>query len=64
MGVCVLMNHGACSGQIIVIPIDTIVGAGVSIDTFCAIGVEMVALMVFLICREHLSQFLLCSLCI
>ena len=35
-------------------PIDTIVGAEVSIHTFGAIGVGMVAILVFLICSEHL----------
>ena len=54
MGVCVLMNLGASSGQIIVIPINTAVGAEVSIHKFGAIGVGMVALLVFLICSEHL----------
>ena len=54
MGVCVLMNLGASSGQIIIIPVDTIVGAEVIIHTFGAISVGIAALLVFLICSEHL----------
>ena len=54
MGACILMNLGASSGQIIIIPGDTSVGAEVSIYTFGAIGVGMVALRVFLINSEHL----------
>ena len=62
MGVCILMNLGASSGQIIIIPVDTTLGAEVSIHKFGVIGVGMVALLVFLICSEHLFQFLLGSL--
>ena len=54
MGVFVLMNLGASSGQIIVIPVNTAVGAEVSIHTLGAISVGMVALLVFLIFRGHL----------
>ena len=54
MGVCVLMNRGASSGQMSIIPIDTAVGAEVSIQTFGAIGVGMLTLLAFLICSEHL----------
>ena len=54
MGVCVLMNLGASSGQIIIIPGNTAAGAEVSIHTFGAIGVGMAALLVFLMCSEHL----------
>ena len=56
MGVCVLilMNLGASSGQMIIIPGDTAVGAEVSFHTLEAIDVGMVAQLVFLICREHL----------
>ena len=36
--VCVLMNLDASSGQIILIPGDTTVGADVGIHTFGAIG--------------------------
>ena len=53
MGVCVLVNLGASSGQIIIIPGDTTVGADVSIHTLGAIGMRMVALLMFLICSEH-----------
>ena len=41
MGVCVLMNVGASSGQMGVIPVDTAIGAEFSIQTFEAIGVGM-----------------------
>ena len=54
MGACILMNLGASSGQIIVIPVYTAVGAEVSIHTLGAIGMRIVALLVFLICSEHL----------
>ena len=54
MGVCVLMNLGALSGQINIIPVDTNLDAEVSIHRLGAIGVGMVVLFVFLICREHL----------
>ena len=54
MGVCVLMNLGASSGQIIIIPGNTAVGTKVSIHTFGAIVVGMAALLVFLMCSEHL----------
>ena len=54
MGVCVLMNLGATSGQICIIPVDTTVDAEVSIHTFGAIGGKMFTLLVFLICSEHL----------
>ena len=54
MGICVLMNLGAPSGQIIFIPVNTAVGAEVSIHTLGAIGVEMVASLLFLICNKHL----------
>ena len=54
MGVCVLMNLGASSEQKNIIPVDTTVGAEVSIQTFGAIVVEMLTLLAFLICSEHL----------
>ena len=54
MGVCVLMNLGASSGQIIVIPVNTTVSAEVSIQALGAIGVRMVALLVLPISSEHL----------
>ena len=53
MGVCILMNLGASSGQINVIPVNIDLGAEVSIHTLVAIGVAMLALFIFLICREH-----------
>ena len=45
-----------------VIPVDTTVGADVSIHMFGAIHMGMLTLLVFLICSEHLSQFWPCSL--
>ena len=54
MGVCVLMNLGASSGQIIIIPVNADVSPEVSIHILRAIGVGMVALLVFLICGEDL----------
>ena len=54
MGVCVLMNVGASSGQMPNIPVDTAVGAEVSIHTFGANDVGMLTLLAFLICSEHL----------
>ena len=54
MGVCVLMNYGAASEQMSVIPVDTTACAEVSIHTFGAIGMGMLTLLVFLICSEHL----------
>ena len=54
IGVCVLMNLGASSGQIIIIPGDTMVNDDVSTHTFGAIGMGIVALLAFLICSEHL----------
>ena len=54
MSVCVLMNLGAASGQMSIIPVNSTVGAEVSIYTFGAIGVGMLTLLMFLICSEHL----------
>ena len=44
MGVSVLINLGASSGQISIIPVDTDMGTEVSIPTLGAIGVGMLAL--------------------
>ena len=55
MGVCVLMNLGASSRQMSIIPVDTAVGAEVSIQAFGAIDVQMLRWLDFLICSEHLS---------
>ena len=54
MGICILMNLGTSSGQIFIIPVDTTVGAEVSIHTLGAISVGMVALFLFPICSKHL----------
>ena len=54
MGICVLMDLGASSGQIIIIPANTAVAAEVGIHILGAIGVGMVALLVFLTCGKHL----------
>ena len=42
--VCVLMNLGASSGQMSIIPVHTAIGAEVSIQTFGEIGVGMLTL--------------------
>ena len=54
MGVCVLMNLGASSGQMRVISIGITIGTEVRIHTFGAIDVWMRTLLAFLICSEHL----------
>ena len=54
MHACVLMNLDASSGQIIIIPVDTAVGAELSIHTLGATNVGMVALLILLICSKHL----------
>ena len=61
MGVSVLMNQGASFGQINISPVNTDLGAEVSIHRLGAIGVGMVASLVFLISREHLFPIPLCS---
>ena len=53
-GVCVLINLGTASGQMSVIPVNTLVGTEVSIHTFGAVGLGMFTLLVFLICSDHL----------
>ena len=53
MGDCVLMNLGAASGQMSIIPVDAGVGAEVSIHMFGAICMGMLTLLAFLICNEH-----------
>ena len=64
MGVCVLINLGASSRQMSIIPVNTTVGAEVSIHTFGAIGVMMLTVLVFLICSEHLFSIPPLFLCI
>ena len=61
-GVCILMNLGASSGQLSVIPFDTVVGTEVNIQTFGVIDVGMLTLLAFLICSEHLFLMLALSL--
>ena len=58
LGVCVLINLRGSSGQMTVIPVDTVVGVEVSIHTFGAIGVGMLTQLAFLICSEHLFSML------
>ena len=48
------MNLGAASRQMSVIPVNTAVGAEVSIHPFGAIGVGLLTLLAFLICIEYL----------
>ena len=62
MGVCVLMNLGASSGQMSIIPVDTAAGTEINIQTFGAIDVGMLTLLAFLICSEHLFSMLALSL--
>ena len=50
---CTLMDLGALSGQIRVIPAGSDSVVEVNIHRFEVIGVGMVAVHVFLICREH-----------
>ena len=50
MGACVLMTLG----QMSIIPVDTAVGAEVSIHIFGATGERMLTILPFLICSEHL----------
>ena len=54
MGVCVLINLGAASGQMSIISVNITVGAEVSIHTFGVIGVGILTLLAFLIYSEHL----------
>ena len=54
MGVYVLMNLGAASVQMSIIPVDTTVGAEVSIRIFGAIDVGLLTVLAFLICSEPL----------
>ena len=61
MGICSLMNLGASSGQITVIPGGGIIGEEVNIQIFGANGVGVVAILVFLICNLHLfSKVTMC----
>ena len=50
------MNLGALSGQIMVISAESDFVAEVNINRFEVIGVRVVVLHVFLICREHLCS--------
>ena len=54
IGICVLMNLVFHLDRINIYPDDTTVCVEVSIHTLGAIGIGMVALFIFLICREHL----------
>ena len=62
MGVCILMNLGASSRQMSIIPVDTVAGAEVNVQTFGAIDVGMLTLLAFLICSEHPFLMLALSL--
>ena len=62
MGVCILMNLGASSGQMSIIPVDTAAGAEVNIQTFGVMDVGMLTLFAFPICSEHLFSVLALSL--
>ena len=52
------MDVGARSGQIRVIPSESDSGVEVNIHRFEVIGIGMVVLHVFLICREHQRSIL------
>ena len=54
MGICILRNLGASSGQMSIIPADNAAGADVNNQTFGVIAVGMLTLLAFLICSEHL----------
>ena len=58
MGFCILMNLGASSGQMRVIPVSTADGAEISIHIFGAIDVWMLILFTYLIWNEHLISML------
>ena len=62
MGVCGMTDLGASPEQISVIPGDTAAVSEVIIQTFGAIDVGMLMLLVFLICSEHLFWMLALSL--
>ena len=57
IGVCGMMDLGAFSGKMSIIPDDNAVGGEVIIQTFGAIEISILTLMGFLICSEHLSQY-------
>ena len=60
MVVCILMNLGASSGKMSIIPVDTVAGAEVNIQSFGVIDLGMLTLFAFLICSEHLFSMLAC----
>ena len=62
MGVCGMMDLGASSGQMSIIPGDTAAGAEVNTQTFGAIDVGMLTLLTFPIYSEHLFSMLALSL--
>ena len=62
MCVCGMMDLGASSGQMSIIPGDTTAGAEVTIQTFGVTDVGILTLFVFLICSEHLFSMLALSL--
>ena len=62
MGVCGMMDLGVSSGQLSIIPDDSVVGGEVIIQTFGVIDVGMLTLLAFLVCSEHLCLMLALSL--
>ena len=58
MGICIMMDLGASTGQMSVIPDGTAAGGDVITQTLGAIDVDMLTLLAFLICSEHLSLML------
>ena len=57
-----MMDLGASSGQMSIIPHDTAVGVEVIIQAFGVIDVGMVTLLAILICSEHLFLMLALAL--
>ena len=62
MGVCGMIALGASPGHMSVIPAGAAAGKEVIIHTFGAMGVDILTLLVFLTCREHLFWILFLSL--
>ena len=54
MGISILRNLGATSGQMSIIPVDIAAGAEVNNQTFGGIDVGMLTLLAFMICSEQL----------
>ena len=62
MGICGMTDLGVSPGQMSVIPDGTAAVGEIIIQTFGAIDVDMLILLAFLICSEHLFWMLALSL--